>query len=543
MGDRMTYSIFDTDSIHFLKGVELYGLGSNYGGTIGKSIKSIGNVSISHTDIPQHIAPEKQFKFVTGGSNLTVAIDTSGRVWTCGTLTNALGRPAPGSSDKRTLTPVVSQPERMTKAQVFSQGFFVLGESGRLYAIGLNRRNILCKDEIHINEWFKELTPILPHKRFLDFSSANDNLYGIDDYGDLYGWGCTDNYALSDSPSGYSKKGANYGDTLLSDGHMKFKKVVAGSHLCIALREDGRLAAIGSSASGLLTNTTSSSSLRKLTISEDEDFVFKKIYLHEGTFFGIKEDDTLWVNGDTRTQIEGLNRVSREGKLTQLGNKRWDQLSPRIGGMYGIQKDGSLWTWGSKTYSLNFISDPPSNHYYSPAKVEHITGITKLKNNMEEVEIDEFEYFYNEQKIDMTLRNRGLGLTPVHSTSSALIEVRYLFKSYNKSERLRFLKFDGTTFQVLTVSAEEAFEQGHTLAYIKENESKILDWINDKPSKRIYLVAFSLLESKTNDYFLKEVRQVINETSAHDGMQFNSRILFPGHSKNVVNKELLEFGS
>lgn len=497
---------------------------------------------MTKVDIPQHIAQGRQFEFVTGNLKETAAIDTNGRVWTCGATEYTLGRPAPSALDKRTLTPVTAQPERMVKVQTFYGGIMALGESGRLWALGKNFYNIMAKSELYLNEVFEQFTAVVPHKRFIDFSASHHNLYGIDDKGDIWGWGCDTSYALGKNPGYKAKNNAVFGDTMISDGVIPFKKVIAGMHKMIALREDGRLGAIGEVVSKLVSDDKNNVTYKEFKINDSDDFVFKDIWLNETIFYGIKEDDTLWINGGSNSHLEGLNKVNRNGKLTKLGNKRWDQLAPRAGGMYGLQKDGSLWTWGSSTNALNFIGDAPSAYYYSPSKVD-ITGITKLKDNMREVEVDEFEYFYDEQKIDLTLRNQGLGLLPVHTTSANVLDVRYLFKEFSNTEQYRFLKFNGTAFQQVYMTPEEGFEQGHTLEYIKTNEAKILELIHARKSKRLYFVAFSLLKGETDDYFLKEVRQQIDEVNVNDGMRFNSRIFFPGHSKNVVNKELVEFES
>lgn len=205
MGDGVSFAIFDTNTIHFLKQKDLYGAGSNSNNTIGKIVTDVHGNFEAIVDPPTRVAEGTDFTFVTGGNNLTVAIDAEGRVWTSGTSANLLGRPAPTTIEKRTLSPVTSQPEKMTKAQTFSNGFMTLGESGRLYAIGINHYNIMGKTEADLGKTFKEFTSVVPHKRFIDFSAAYRNLYAIDDEGNVWGWGYKTATSLGSNPTGYVK--------------------------------------------------------------------------------------------------------------------------------------------------------------------------------------------------------------------------------------------------------------------------------------------------------------------------------------------------
>lgn len=535
MGDGMS-SLASTKNIHYLVDHALFGLGYNttagIGVKIGTTAATGGGTSIP---TPSQLADNHQFVFVTGDDTFQGAIDTSGRVWTWGTgQKEALGRPVPSSDDKRVAARVTSQPERMIKIGFTQTAMIALGESGKLYGIGKNNEDVFGLGEFYQGEVFTSFVHIAKNLRFKTFDSSQHNVYGIDDEGRLWGWGCRETYSLGkDSPK------TKYNDVpapLLLSEEYRFSTVKATLHGAAALTEGGRVAAIGNNSKGY-TNDKMTGYWDKLVVSEDPNRVFIDIFLQDGTLFGIKQDRTLWVCGRDTKNVEGLNNVSRAGVIKQLGDKRWHQLSPRHSGMYGLTMDGVLWTWGASAYSLNFQKETGTTYLYAPEKV-NITGVTKLKGNTEALEVDEFEYHYERQIIEIFSKYEAFKISTTASLSDNLIETRFLFTDFIDSQR-HYLYSNGG-FVMKQYSVKDAFDNGHTVGFLNENGEQIMKAVRARPDKRFNIVAVSKYRNKANDHFIKQARHQINQVHPDDGQLYTQHIFFPGHSKNLVLEQTVE---
>lgn len=163
--------------------------------------------------------------------------------------------------------------------------------------------------------------------------------------GSLWMWGCNE----------YGQLGNGNTDDSLTPIKVleNVKKVdISGSHVA-AIKNDGSLWMWGVNSKGQFGNGSTTDSMTPLKILDSVKDVFVGGSSSSGQTAIIKEDDTLWVSGQTNLYLNSKYYADTNVFVKVLSDVSDADLNKEGGSHDGaIKKDGSLWRWGNNYFGV-----------------------------------------------------------------------------------------------------------------------------------------------------------------------------------------------
>ena len=220
-----------TDGYLYTWGNNSYGfLGDNYSGGINKKISKPQKITVKNDK-----GAEIKFKKISAGFGSSLAIDTSGNIWSWGSNTN--------------------------------------------YRTGLNKSTGSIKIPTQVTSGIQ----------FNEISAGYDHCMALDASGNLYTWGggsscklCTGNTTNVKVPTKVNTNG------------MTFKKIATGINYSMAIDKNGELWGCGNNSDGQLGNNSTSQVKTFTKDITNKGIKFKDIFINSKTTFAIDTSGNLW---------------------------------------------------------------------------------------------------------------------------------------------------------------------------------------------------------------------------------------------------------
>jgi alpha-tubulin suppressor-like RCC1 family protein len=318
---------------------ELWTWGYGTSGRLGNAVTT-GNISTPVTTS----AGGTNWKQVSCGNALAVAIKTDGTLWTWGLGT--FGRLGNGVTTGSISTPVTTFAGGTNWKQVSSGGYTVaaIKTDGTLWTWGFGTNGRLG-NAVTTNA----STPVTTFAGGTNWKQVDcgTNIVAIKTDGTLWTWG----YGAAGRLGNASTTSVSTPVTTFAGG-TNWKQVSAGSNIS-AIKTDGTLWTWGYGGFGLLgtNDTTPNRSTPVTTFAGGTNW--KQVSAGEGSTAAIKTDGTLWtwgVGGSGR--LGNASTTNRSTPVTTFaGGTNWKQVSSSVNTansahMAAIKTDGTLWTWG-----------------------------------------------------------------------------------------------------------------------------------------------------------------------------------------------------
>jgi len=193
LGDKKTFckiAVGQQYSLGIDNNGQVWGWGANFSGQLGDNsfINRYTPVSI--------LGDKKTFCKISGGQNYSIGFDKYGQVWGWGY--NSYGQLGDNTTSVR-LTPVSILGDKKTFCNIANSYFSTIGldKNGQVWGWGYNYYGQLGN-----NSYARQLTPVSilgNEKTFCNISAGQRHTMGIDKYGQVWGWGYNFTGALGDN--------------------------------------------------------------------------------------------------------------------------------------------------------------------------------------------------------------------------------------------------------------------------------------------------------------------------------------------------------
>ncbi|WP_026977994.1 LamG-like jellyroll fold domain-containing protein [Flavobacterium tegetincola] len=284
-----------------------FGLGSGYG---------------TNSSLPVQIGTANNWKSISANENMTMAITTSGTLWTFGYSSGN------GSMGNGTMT-------------------------NPLYPMQVGTAS----------DWES-------------VSVGKTHCLGVKSTGTLWSWGSGFNGALGHGLGLTST--LNYVPTQIGTA-TNWKAVSAGDNLSLALTTSGTLWVWGSSSDGRLGLGNSSNVNEPVQIGTDTDW--KTIDAGSDFALAVKTSGTLWAWGSNQFGKLGLGHTNSVNIPTQVGTATdWKEVSTGLFHTMAITNSGTLWSWGYNNYGQ--LGTANSTNQNAPVQVGNNTNWDSLSTNV-----------------------------------------------------------------------------------------------------------------------------------------------------------------
>jgi alpha-tubulin suppressor-like RCC1 family protein len=323
------------------------------------------NTSNSKSSPVQTVTGGVNWKQASCGWNGTAAIKTDGTLWLWGR--NSYGELGDNSIDDKS-SPVQTVAGGVNWKQV-SFGRAVSNEShtaavktdGTLWLWGSNYYGPLG-DNTFTNRSSPGQT-ITGGTNWKQVSCGFQYTAAIKTDGTLWTWGRNDYGQLGDNTTGDKRSPVQ-----TTAGGVNWEHVSCGYSHTAAIKTDGTLWLWGYNFYGSLgDNTSTKRSSPVQTIAGG--FNWSQVSCGNIYTAAIKTDGTLWTWGYNSAGQLGNNETSSMSSPVQTvtGGNTWAEISCGDGSSAAIKTDGSLWTWGSNSYSSNgALGDNTEDNRSSP---------------------------------------------------------------------------------------------------------------------------------------------------------------------------------
>ena len=185
------------------------------------------------------------------------------------------------------------------------------------------------------------------------------------------------------------KLGMNLGNTMYTsfipfDSANSYIDICSGYDFCAVLSESGTIKTWGSNAYGQLGNGSLNSSITPVTVLGG--YIFKKIYCHNFTIYGIDQNDYLYCWGkDDHYALEGVGITDGYTNIPiKIGDIKYSKVYPGELHCLGLGINGQVYGWGrtnnGRVGNGSAVMDGkvkvPTQCLYIPACIDIAANIT-----------------------------------------------------------------------------------------------------------------------------------------------------------------------
>lgn len=332
----------------------IYGFGSNVH-------HELGLVNIETIPIPKLVSDITRWRYVSLGSNVSLAIDQNGELWRRPFLTNMLytkdnnvyydvvatKRYTDELTELGKLIPYLPVDSNLHFRKATEQGGLAvaLDEGGKLWGWRENKESFASEFPSRLNEPAPERFEILPVQKWRDFCLSNYALLAIDEQGvlwRLFGEELVYKHRLSGSVEIELDK--------VNSRAPPAERVFCSNSKTVILQDgSGELWGYGSNSYGELGISRSSHP------SDEVDDVshlalgnYSEIAIGSGYTLAIHRDGSLWAWGlNTSGQLGVGEKISGTDKPHLVDRSRtWIAITASHDTSAGMTSQGELYTWG-----------------------------------------------------------------------------------------------------------------------------------------------------------------------------------------------------
>jgi alpha-tubulin suppressor-like RCC1 family protein len=306
--------------------------------------------SIQKSNVPIQIGTEQIWTSIACGSNHSIALKANGTLWAWGK--NDFGQLGDSSLVNKNLPVLISSDSNWTKISAGAFHNLALKANGTLWAWGNNTNGELGDSSVIQKNY---PTKVGNERNWIAISAGGNHSMAIKVFGTLYSWGKNNNGQLGIGNNSITNQ--NFPVKIGAKNNWVFAS--AGNNFTMALGADGKLFSFGSNGFGELGNGNLLNQnipiLKSLPANE-----WLIVYGGKSISMGIKTNGTLWAWGsNTYSQLGmGLSFNSSLNFPHQIGNDSnwtavWVGKNVVDNNVFGLKANGTIWTWGNNGYIEN----------------------------------------------------------------------------------------------------------------------------------------------------------------------------------------------
>ena len=321
---------------------ELWVWGNGFYGQLGNASTTSTNSTPVTTS-----AGGTNWKQVSGGQRVTLAIKTDGTLWAWGNnIIPTLGN----ASTTNASTPVTTFAGGTNWKQVSCGGYFAaaIKTDGTLWTWGSGIQGKLGNADITNRS--TPVTTFAGGTNWKQVSCGFNHMAAIKTDGTLWTWGLGSNSELGNAQT------TNKSTPVTTfAGGTNWKQVSCGNGQVAAIKTDGTLWVWGNAFFGNLGNGATAGFVSTPITTFAGGNNWKQVSACGSHTAAIKTDGTLWTWGQGGFANLGNNAVNNRSTpvTTFAGGTNWKQVSGGGGGIgantVAIKTDGTLWIWGVGT--------------------------------------------------------------------------------------------------------------------------------------------------------------------------------------------------
>jgi alpha-tubulin suppressor-like RCC1 family protein len=301
----------------------------------------LGN-DAAYTDkaTPVAVLSDRTFTQVAANDNHTVALDSTGKLWSWGS--NYYGQLGNDAVLTNTATPVAVLSDRtFTQVAAGMSHTVALDSTGKLWSWGGDALGQLGNDAALTNQ----ATPVavLSDRTFTQVTAGGYHTVALDNTNKLWSWG-RDNSGQLGNDAALTNQATPV--AVLSD--RTFTQVVAGSSHTVALDSTGKLWSWGNDGFGQLGNDTALTA-QATPVAVLSDRTFTQVFAGISHTVALDSTDRLWSWGD-----DGAGQLGNDAALTAqatpvavLSDRTFTQVAAGDYHTLALDSTGKLWSWGN----------------------------------------------------------------------------------------------------------------------------------------------------------------------------------------------------
>ncbi len=336
------------------KSGKLYAWGRNNQGQLGTN----NTTDASSPQAVQGLGTSSVWIAVSAGEDFSLALNTDGRIYAWGSnANNKLGLNNTGVTRKLTPFLIPSNNSLFVKIAAGKNSSVALKGDGTVWTWGSNSSGQLGRSTS--NPTPAGAPYAIAASPFRDIAIGGDFCLAIKDNGTLWSWGANGSGQLGDNSA--TNRTAPVQVKVNSVYLNNYFSIGAGENFAVAMHADGTLTSWGNNSSGQLGNKTyTQSKMGKLIPKSDGLWLdgARQGMIASGTdaTLMIKSDGSIWGMGDNQRGALGIPIVQPPAlpeytnpvplEIDPARRRNWIKVVHNWQTAFGIQADGTLWTWG-----------------------------------------------------------------------------------------------------------------------------------------------------------------------------------------------------